>query len=142
MSTNSSSSTTSAGLPPFNVRANPYRAQRRWPPDFSKMDLKHQFRLERRYRRRAKLKYARPGWTTAVKLAQWAGGLSVLGYGVLYIDWGQEKDDMPFQGIRQRYRDLVESLWTASTTQPTRPNLGKIGDASVKSSAAIAERNA
>ena len=56
----------------FNIYTNPFRAQRLWPPDFSKIDPKHQFRLERRYRRRAKLKWARPRWTKAVKIAQYS----------------------------------------------------------------------
>ena len=37
----------------------------------SKLSPKHQFRLERKYRRRAALKYARPKWTKATKLVQW-----------------------------------------------------------------------
>jgi hypothetical protein len=37
----------------------------------SKLSPKHQFRLERKYRRRAMLKYARPKWVKATKLAQW-----------------------------------------------------------------------
>lgn len=49
----------------------PYKAKRPWPPDMSKLSSKHQFRLERRYRRRAKLKYARPAWAKWTKLVQW-----------------------------------------------------------------------
>jgi hypothetical protein len=52
------------------VLTNTYKAKRLWPPDFSKLPPKHQFRLERKYRRRAKLKFARPRWTKAVKLMQ------------------------------------------------------------------------
>lgn len=54
----------------YDIYANPYKAKKLWPPDFSQLTQKHQFRLERRYRRRAKLKWARPGWTKATKLAQ------------------------------------------------------------------------
>jgi len=56
---------------PF-IYTNPYKAKRLWPPDFTKLSPKHQFRLERRYKRRAKLKWARPRWTKAVKIAQMA----------------------------------------------------------------------
>lgn len=56
--------------PPFNIHTNPYRAQRLWPPDFQKISRKHQFRLERKYKRRAKLKWARPRWTKFVKTMQ------------------------------------------------------------------------
>jgi hypothetical protein len=38
----------------------------------SKLSPKHQFRLERKYRRRAALKYARPQFIKGVQLAQWA----------------------------------------------------------------------
>ncbi|KAJ5815151.1 hypothetical protein N7474_006928 [Penicillium riverlandense] len=37
----------------------------------SKLSQKHQFRLERKYRRRAALKYARPKFIKGVTLAQW-----------------------------------------------------------------------
>jgi hypothetical protein len=56
--------------PAFDIYSNPYRAKRSWPPDFTKLTPKHQFRLERRYKRRVKLKWARPRWTKAVKLMQ------------------------------------------------------------------------
>ena len=58
-------------VPKLNAYNNPYKAQKEWPPDFSKLHPKHQFRLERRYRRRSKLKWARPRWTKAVKLTAW-----------------------------------------------------------------------
>lgn len=50
---------------------SPYQPKRQWPPDMSKLSPKHQFRLERKYRRRAALKYARPRWVKATKLVQW-----------------------------------------------------------------------
>ena len=50
---------------------SPYQPKRQWPPDMTKLSPKHQFRLERKYRRRAALKYARPKWTKLTKLAQW-----------------------------------------------------------------------
>ena len=56
---------------PSNAQNNPYKAKRLWPPDFAKMGPKHQFRLERRYRRRSKLAYTREGWIRGVKLVQY-----------------------------------------------------------------------
>lgn len=50
---------------------SPYKPKRQWPPDMSKLSHKHQLRLERKYRRRAALKYARPRWVKFTKLAQW-----------------------------------------------------------------------
>lgn len=106
---------------PFNPEDNPYKAHRAWPPDFSKLDPKLQFRLERKYRRRSKLKLSPPGWTKAVKLSAWGsctGGSfwntghwqvnnhfpAVLVYGVLFMDWGDEKQ--PFQGV-----SLSQWIW-------------------------------
>ncbi|OCL12123.1 hypothetical protein AOQ84DRAFT_373345 [Glonium stellatum] len=112
-----------APKPLFDFDANPYKAKRTWPPDFSKLSPKHQFRLERRYKRRAKLKWARPGWTKGVKLAQWGSGIFVLTYGVLFMDWGRE--DTPFRGIRDWYKGIADSIWTHSqhfeTPEPARP---------------------
>jgi len=59
---------------PFDVHTNPYKAKQSWPPDFTKLSEKHQFRLERRYKRRAQLKWARPNWMIATRLAQYALG--------------------------------------------------------------------
>lgn len=92
-----------AALPKFDFARNPYKSKRTWPPDFTKLSQKHQFRLERRYRRRAKLKWARPTWTKFVKLATWGTiscmsligscdnhmlilGLVVVVYGLLFME--------------------------------------------------------
>lgn len=61
----------STGSSPPRKAFNPFKAKRKWPPDFSKLSEKHQFRLERKYRRRSKLKFARPRWMKATKLVQW-----------------------------------------------------------------------
>ena len=58
------------GKEPTYVDQNPYRAKRLWPPDFAKLSPKDQFKLERRYRRRSKLAWARPKWTKYTKIAQ------------------------------------------------------------------------
>ncbi|KAK5120215.1 hypothetical protein LTR85_006421 [Meristemomyces frigidus] len=76
---------------PFTAETNPYRSKRAWPPDFTKLSQKHQFRLERRYRRRTKLKWARPTWKKVTKLGQWGSILFVVVYGVLYLDMGEER---------------------------------------------------
>ncbi|KAF2862507.1 hypothetical protein K470DRAFT_275234 [Piedraia hortae CBS 480.64] len=92
---------------PFNVFSNPYNCKRSWPPDFEKLSQKHQFRLERRYRRRTKLKWARPTWVKALKLTQWGSVLFVLVYGVLYMDMDTKGEPTPFDGIRRWYREEV-----------------------------------
>ncbi|ELR07699.1 hypothetical protein VC83_03747 [Pseudogymnoascus destructans] len=100
---------------PTYIDTNVYRAKRLWPPDFEKLSTKHQFRLERRYRRRSKLKWARPKWTKAVKIAQLGSIVFVTVYGVLFADWKQENE--PFQGLRNKFRELTGSIWT---TKPER----------------------
>jgi len=100
---------------PYTWETNPFRCKRIWPPDFSKLSTKHQFRLERRYRRRTKLKWARPTWTKIVKLAQWGSILFVCVYGVLYLEIGPEGGVTPFDGIRRWYRQQVGELQGART---------------------------
>jgi hypothetical protein len=56
---------------PSILKSNPFKAQKIWPPDFTQMNPRQQFRLERRYRRRAKLKYMRPRWDKGIKLTSW-----------------------------------------------------------------------
>ena len=93
---------------PYTLETNPYHCKRIWPPDFTQLSRKHQFRLERRYRRRTKLKWARPTWTKIVKLTQWGSILFVLVYGTLYLDMG--KGESAFDGIRRWYREQMSSI--------------------------------
>ncbi|KAI1403336.1 hypothetical protein F4819DRAFT_484778 [Hypoxylon fuscum] len=78
-----------------------YKPKKVWPPDFSKLSEKEQFRFERRYKRRVKLATARPRWDKYVRLAQLFSVTSVLIYSVLFMDWNTEKQ--PFQGIRDHF---------------------------------------
>jgi polyferredoxin len=87
---------TNAIVFPFTIEANPYRCKRIWPPEFENLSEKHKFRLERRYRRRAKLKWARPNWTKGVKLATWASITFVIVYGVLFME---TEEGTPFDGV-------------------------------------------
>ncbi|KAI9760753.1 MAG: hypothetical protein M4579_001491 [Chaenotheca gracillima] len=92
--------------PGFNIYTNPYKAKKPWPPDFDKISPKHQFRLERRYKRRAKLKWARPTWTKAMKLTQYGLMASILVYGVLFMEGG--KLGTPFDGKQELHREVLE----------------------------------
>ncbi|KFY21818.1 hypothetical protein V493_07088 [Pseudogymnoascus sp. VKM F-4281 (FW-2241)] len=100
---------------PAYIDTNVFKAKRLWPPDFEKLSTKHQFRLERRYRRRSKLKWARPRWTKAVKIAQLSSIVFVAVYGVLFADFKQENE--PFQELRAKFREMTGSIWT---TNPER----------------------
>lgn len=83
---------------PFNAINNPYRARKKWPPNFKNLHPKHQFRYEKTYRRRMKLKYARPTWTKATKIVQWALIYGVLFYWIFLLDMGD--DGTPFDNVR------------------------------------------
>lgn len=75
---------------PYDPAKNPYRARRHWPPDFSTMTVKEQFRLEKRYRRRSKLAYLRPGWMKGTKILQWGAvsGISSITTIPLQVTYG------------------------------------------------------
>ena len=84
-------------FPSRNLLTRIYTAKKPWPPDFSLLTKQHQFRLERRYRRRCQLKYARPRLQKIVTLTQWSSAIFVIWYGVFWADWGTE--DTPFQPV-------------------------------------------
>ncbi|KAI1382832.1 uncharacterized protein F4822DRAFT_98118 [Hypoxylon trugodes] len=75
-----------------------YKPKKVWPPDFSKLSEKEQFRFERRYKRRMKLATARPRWDKYVKLTQLFSVTFVLIYSVLFMDW--QRENQPLQGVR------------------------------------------
>lgn len=88
---------------PYTWETNPYHCKRTWPPEFTKLSQKHQFTLERRYRRRAKLAYARPNWNKMVSLAQWGSILFVITYGVLFLELTD--GETPFDGVSMPRRE-------------------------------------
>ncbi|KAJ5482763.1 hypothetical protein N7539_006209 [Penicillium diatomitis] len=90
---------------------SPYKPKRQWPPDMSKLSPKHQFRLERKYRRRAALKYARPKFIKTVTLAQWVIIGFVVVYAVLFMNW--DTKDTPFDGIREAVFSGVKSVFSS-----------------------------
>ncbi|KAJ5380403.1 uncharacterized protein N7496_002831 [Penicillium cataractarum] len=90
---------------------SPYKPKRQWPPDMSKLSPKHQFRLERKYRRRAALKYARPKFIKTVTLAQWVIIGFVVIYAVLFMNW--DTKDTPFDGIRDSVFSGVKAVFSS-----------------------------
>ncbi|OJK04157.1 hypothetical protein ASPACDRAFT_39773 [Aspergillus aculeatus ATCC 16872] len=96
---------------------SPYKPKRQWPPDMSKLSPKHQFRLERKYRRRAALKYARPKWTKFTKLVQWFSIGFVLIYAMLFMEWDERGS--PFDEIRKAFFGGLKGAF--STPAPPRP---------------------
>lgn len=78
-----------------------YKLKKVWPPDFSKLPAKEQFRFERRFKRRMRLASRRPRWDRFVKLMQLGTITSVLIYAVLFMEWDHEIQ--PFQDIRDKF---------------------------------------
>ncbi|GAM85173.1 hypothetical protein ANO11243_031770 [Dothideomycetidae sp. 11243] len=99
----------------LDAATNPYKAKRPWPPDFTKLSQKHQFQLERRYRRRSQLKWARPGWTKFTTLAQWGTISFVIVYAALFLNWGSNA--VVFDRIRGWYAGLGRDVWTKHPDQ-------------------------
>ncbi|KAI1368864.1 hypothetical protein F5Y08DRAFT_205929 [Xylaria arbuscula] len=122
LATSSSRSSSSSASPPIapkfrnTTSTNPavyagssrYRPKKVWPPDFSKLSRKEQFRFEKRYKRRVRLATARPRWDKFVRLAQLGSVTFVLVYSILFMDWNTEKQ--PFEGIRSRFWGAIDAL--------------------------------
>ncbi|KAE8350663.1 hypothetical protein BDV28DRAFT_138681 [Aspergillus coremiiformis] len=89
---------------------SPYKPKRQWPPDLSKLSPKHQFRLERKYRRRAALKFARPKWVKATKLVQWTAIGFVIVYAVLFMEWDERGS--PFDEFRRAFFAAVKGAFS------------------------------
>lgn len=93
-----------------------YKSKKVWPPDFSKLNAKQQFRFERKLKRRSKLKWARPRWVKGVKIAQLSSILIVMVYGVLFMDLSaQDSRNGPFCSIRSWFFGLTGDLFNPET---------------------------
>ncbi|RKF53367.1 hypothetical protein GcC1_221015 [Golovinomyces cichoracearum] len=92
---------------------NHFKSRTVWPPDFSKLDAKQKFRYERKFKRRSKLKWLRPGWVKGVKIAQFTSIVFVLIYGVLFLDLSSEGSPRhrPFAGIRSWFFGMTENIF-------------------------------
>ncbi|KAF2460282.1 hypothetical protein BDY21DRAFT_160628 [Lineolata rhizophorae] len=97
--------------PVFDLENNPWKAKKKWPPDFSKLSHKQQFVLEKRFRRRAKIVYSCPRYQRFMTFFQWGTIISATAYMVLFMDW--KDNDRAFNSIRSWYRNLSKSIWTA-----------------------------
>jgi hypothetical protein len=91
----------SAEIPvdPFTVHSNPYRAHKRWPPDLSSLSSAQQLHFEKTYRRRTKLKWARPVFKRWLTLVQNTLILGVVLYMVLVHEY---EEGMIFDWLRAR----------------------------------------
>ncbi|KAF2190872.1 hypothetical protein K469DRAFT_624332 [Zopfia rhizophila CBS 207.26] len=109
-------------ITPFNFARNRYKAKKQWPPDLRELSQKQQFKYERKYKRRAALKWARPTWMKWTKIAQEASIFSVTVYALLFMDWSDDPQNVrkeePFLWVRESFRRVTGSIFTHSP----RPN--------------------
>ncbi|KIW01135.1 uncharacterized protein PV09_07421 [Verruconis gallopava] len=114
-------------IEPFDFTRNRYRAKKKWPPDFSKLSEKEQFRFEKKWRRRNKLAWARPRWNKATKLVQWGLIIGFSTYSILFYDWERkEGDPEPFEPLRRWYRQTADSIWSYSNKTLTAEDAQRI----------------
>ncbi|KAL7624575.1 hypothetical protein AAE478_006142 [Parahypoxylon ruwenzoriense] len=104
-----------------------YKLKKVWPPDFSKLSEKEQFRFERRYKRRVKLAMARPRWDKFVKLAQLFTLTSVLVYAILFMEPNTE--NKPFQALRDRFWGVFGAFTPKQRFERRDPDIATITNA-------------
>jgi hypothetical protein len=84
---------------PFTIHTNPYRVHKRWPPDLKSLSSAQQLHFEKTYRRRAKLKWARPVFKRWLTLVQNTLIFGVVFYMVLIYE---NEEGMVFDWIRAK----------------------------------------
>ncbi|KAI0203214.1 hypothetical protein F4808DRAFT_55636 [Astrocystis sublimbata] len=98
-----------------------YKPKKVWPPDFTKLSEKEQFKFEKRYKRRVILATARPRWDKNVKLAQLVSITAAVVYMVLFMDWKMENP--PFEEVRHRFWSILAAFSPERRYESQRPGL-------------------
>ncbi|KAI2777562.1 hypothetical protein F4815DRAFT_448135 [Daldinia loculata] len=112
--------------PLVEAYSSPYKPKKIWPPDFSKLSQKEQFRFERRYKRRVKLATARPRWDKLVRLTQLFSVTFVLIYSVLFMDW--QTENQPLQGFRNRFWSVLGAFSPEQRDERRTPDIAVIAN--------------
>ncbi|EUC50421.1 hypothetical protein COCMIDRAFT_82031 [Bipolaris oryzae ATCC 44560] len=104
-------------LPPFDFARNKYPVKKKWPPNLRALTEKQQFRFERKFKRRIKLKSERPLWNKWTKVVQWSLISFIVVYGVLFHDFRKDPmnprpGEQPFEGLRQRMWGILGGFYT------------------------------
>lgn len=109
-------------LPPFNPARNRFPAKKKWPPQLMELTERQQFRFERKYKRRLRMKSLRPVWNKWVTIVQWTliGGISV--YAILFHDFAKDPmnprpGEQPFKGLRSYLKGLTGGFWTHTSVE-------------------------
>ncbi|KAF1852183.1 uncharacterized protein K460DRAFT_402172 [Cucurbitaria berberidis CBS 394.84] len=108
-------------LPPFDLARNRFQVKKKWPPNLRELTEKQQFRFERKFKRRNKLKSVRPQWNRWTKIVQWSAISFVAVYGVLFHDFRQDPmnprpGEQPFEGLRQKMWGILGNFYTHTET--------------------------
>ncbi|KAF1977678.1 hypothetical protein BU23DRAFT_550356 [Bimuria novae-zelandiae CBS 107.79] len=109
-------------LPPFDFARNRFKAKKQWPPNLKELTEKQQFRFERKFKRRLRLKSIKPQWQKWTKIVQWNLIGFVIVYGVLFHDFAKDPmnprpGEQPFKGLRDRMWGVWDGLWTHTSTR-------------------------
>jgi hypothetical protein len=104
-------------LPPFDFARNRFHMRKKWPPNLRELTEKQQFRFERKFKRRIKMKAVRPQWNARVKIVQWSIISFILVYGVLFHDFAKDPmnprpGEQPFLRLRGWMWDKLGSFYT------------------------------
>ncbi|KAH7117084.1 hypothetical protein B0J11DRAFT_108833 [Dendryphion nanum] len=104
-------------LPPFNFARNRFRAKKIWPPNLRELTEKQQFRFERKFKRRLRLKSIRPTWNKWTKIIQWSMIGFVVVWGVFFHDFvkdplNPQPGEQPFKALRDWTKRKLGGFWT------------------------------
>ncbi|KAJ4355890.1 uncharacterized protein N0V89_003915 [Didymosphaeria variabile] len=108
-------------LPPFNFALNRYKAKKHWPPNLRELTAKQQFRFERKFKRRLRLKSIKPQWQRWTKIVQWNLIGFVVIYGVLFHDFAKDPmnprpGEQPFKSLRKWMWGAWDGMWTHTSS--------------------------
>ena len=107
-------------LPPFNFRRNRYLAKTQWPPVLRNLPHEQQFRFERKFKRRLRLKAVDEVWNRNVGIGMWSLISFIVVYSVFFHDfrhdkWNPRPGEEVFEPIREWVRERWRGLWTAGS---------------------------
>ena len=104
-------------LPPFDFSRNRFPTKKKWPPNLRNLTDKQNFRFERKFKRRVKMKAVDPQWNRRVTVVIWSLITFVVVYGVLFQDFrhdplNPQPGEQPFQRLRDRMWKMLGGFYT------------------------------
>lgn len=104
-------------LPPFDFARNRFLRRKQWPPNFTTLTEKQQFRFERKFKRRIKMKAVSETWNRRVTIVIWSLISFVVVYGVLFHDFAKDPmnprpGEQPFVRLRGWMWNKLGSFYT------------------------------